>query len=79
MTLMVESGAFSGRRELTKASLSNLSWMIQSPPSVAFLKKYRPMPPFTQHVVRQNEFVSSTSIFFHEKQRMRYAEVHGSA
>lgn len=43
---MVDSGALSGRRELTKASLSSLSWIIQSPPAVAFLKKNSPNPPY---------------------------------
>lgn len=46
ITLMVERGASPGRRELTNASLSSLSWMIQFPPSVAFLKKNNPMPPW---------------------------------
>lgn len=46
MTLIVDRGAPSGRRELTNESFCNLSWIIQSPPTVAFLKKKSPMPPF---------------------------------
>mmetsp|Transcript_68540 Transcript_68540/g.164614 ORF Transcript_68540/g.164614 Transcript_68540/m.164614 type:complete len:231 (+) Transcript_68540:234-926(+) len=45
ITLMVESGAFSGSKEVRKSSLLRAFCRIQSPPDAAFLKKWIARPP----------------------------------